>query len=185
MKPTEQLVEEHDAIKIMLKIMEKVAQKLEAGEKVAPEDLEAMVDFIRTFADKCHHGKEEDLLFSAMTEAGIPGENGPIAVMLMEHDKGRSFVRGLAEGIAGYKNGEKGAARQIAKNARNYASLLVQHIDKENNILYPMADMHISAEKQEELLEKFEKVEEEIIGPGRHRELHQTLERLRDTYLGA
>jgi len=183
MKPTEQLTEEHDAIKVMLKVIEKVSQKLEAGEEVNPEHLEFMIDFIRTFADKCHHGKEEDLLFSAMEEVGIPREGGPIGVMLSEHELGRKYVKGMGDGVASYKKGESKAALQIVENARNYAALLAQHIEKEDNILYPIADMHLSEEKQHELIEEFEKVEKDKIGIGKHQELHEVLHRLRDIYL--
>jgi len=183
MKPTEQLKEEHKAIKLMLRIAEKVNEKLEAGEEVNPEHLEQIVEFIRVFADKCHHGKEEDLLFVAMEEAGIPKEGGPIGVMLAEHDMGRSYVRGLSQAVARYKAGDRGVSPAIIENARNYVALLSQHIDKEDNILYPMADMHLSEAQQEELLEGFEKVEREKIGPGRHEEFHKLLDHLQEVYL--
>jgi len=183
MKPTEQLKEEHKAIKLMLRIAEKVNEKLEAGEEVNPEHLEQIVEFIRVFADKCHHGKEEDLLFVAMEEAGIPKEGGPIGVMLAEHDMGRGYVRGLSQAVARYKAGDRGVSPAIIENARNYVALLSQHIDKEDNILYPMADMHLSEDQQEELLEGFEKVEREKIGPGRHEEFHKLLDHLQEVYL--
>lgn len=72
MRPTEELVTEHNAIKRMLDILERVSRRLEIGETVDAEHLERIVDFIRGFADRCHHGKEEDLLFPEMEEAGIP-----------------------------------------------------------------------------------------------------------------
>jgi hemerythrin-like domain-containing protein len=183
MKPTEQLKEEHQAIKVMLRIAEKVCQKLESGEEVNPEHLEQIVEFIKVFADKCHHGKEEDLLFAAMEEAGIPRKGGPIGVMLTEHDMGRGYVRGMSEAVAKYKAGDRKASSAIVVNARNYIALLTQHIDKEDNILYPMADMHLSGERQKELLEEFERVEREKIGVGRHEEFHRLLDRLKEVYL--
>ena len=183
MKPTEQLKEEHQAIKLMLRISEKVCEKLECGEEVNPEHLEQMIEFIRVFADKCHHGKEEDLLFTAMEEAGIPKEGGPIGVMLIEHEKGRDYVRGMCEAVAKYKAGDRKASSAIVENARNYIVLLTQHIDKEDNILYPMADMHLSEERQKELLGEFERVERERIGVGKHEEFHKLLEHLKEVYL--
>lgn len=182
MKPTVQLKEEHQAIKLMLRITEKVCEKLESGEEVSPEHLEQIVEFIKVFADKCHHGKEEDLLFTAMEEAGIPKEGGPIGVMLTEHDVGRGYVRGMSEAIARYKAGGRRASSAIAQNARKYIALLTQHIDKEDNILYPMADMHLSKEKQKELLEEFELVEREKIGVGKHEEFHELLDHLKAVY---
>lgn len=184
MSPTEQLKEEHEAIKLMLKILEKVCEKLESKEEVNPEHLERIVEFIKVFADKCHHGKEEDLLFPAMEEAGIPKEGGPIGVMLTEHNMGRDYVKGMNEAVAKYKTGDRTVSPKIVENARNYIRLLTPHINKEDNILYQMADMRLSKEKQEELLEEFERVESEIIGADKHEEFHQLLRNLKQVYLG-
>ena len=138
MTPTEQLKEEHQGILLMLKILEKVCLKLESQEKVAPDHLERIVEFFRVFADKCHHGKEEDLLFPEMERAGISREGGPIGVMLMEHNQGRAYVRGMGEAAYGFRKGHPSAAAEFTKNARDYIALLTQHINKENNILFPM-----------------------------------------------
>jgi len=184
MSATELLKEEHRAIKLMLSILSEVSQRLEANEKVDPQDLSQMVEFIRVFADRCHHGKEEDLLFPALEETGVPREGGPIGVMLVEHDEGRAYARGLAEAVRRYRDGEEDAVRDIIENARNYANLLTQHIDKEDNILYVIADLHLSPEKQEELVKEFERVEEERVGAGLHEEFHHLLHHLKSTYLG-
>ncbi|MCL4425335.1 MAG: hemerythrin domain-containing protein [Firmicutes bacterium] len=184
MSATELLKEEHRAIKLMLNILREVAQRLEANEKVDPQDLSQMVEFIRVFADRCHHGKEEDLLFPALEETGVPREGGPIGVMLVEHDEGRAYARALAEAVGRYRDGREDAVRGIIENARNYANLLTQHIDKEDNILYVIADLHLSPEKQEALVREFGRVEEEKIGAGRHEEFHHLLRRLKKTYLG-
>ncbi len=180
---TEQLMEEHKAIKLMLSIIEEICKRLESGAKVDSDHLEKIVDFIRTFADKCHHSKEEDLLFPAMEEAGIPREGGPIGVMLTEHDYGREYVRGMAQAIDKYKSGDNEASTEIVKNARGYIELLTQHIYKEDNILYPMADKFLSENKQKELYEDFEKTEIERIGAGTHERFHELLHQLQDIYL--
>lgn len=179
----EQLKEEHEAIKLALQIMEQVCRKLDAGKPVSPEHLDGILEFIKVFADRCHHGKEEDLLFPAMEAAGIPREGGPIGIMLMEHDTGRGYVRGMAKGAAGLKDNQAGAAARFSENARNYISLLTQHIDKENDILYPMAEMHLSKEKQSQLLREFERVELERVGRGKHEEFHKFLEKMKGLYL--
>ena len=179
----EQLKEEHQAILLMLKVMEAVCKKLETGEDVSKDDLNAMVKFIKEFADKSHHLKEEDLLFPAMEEAGIPREGGPIGVMLSEHTTGREYVKGLSLGITDYAKGNSNAVNQIIENARNYSSLLSNHIHKEDNVLYPMAEMHISKEKQEELLKEFETVDREKIGLDKQKELIDILNTLKESYL--
>ena len=183
MKATEELKEEHKAIKIALSILSNVSKRLDSGEEVDPEDLGQILEFIKTFADKCHHGKEEDLLFVAMEKVGIPRDKGPIGVMLREHEQGRSYVRSMSEAVEKYKAGELSYSSQFVENAKKYTELLTQHIDKEDNVLYPMADMQFSAEKQRELIEKFEELEQERMGIGKHEELHELLHHLEDKYL--
>ncbi|MBS3166406.1 hemerythrin domain-containing protein [Candidatus Woesearchaeota archaeon] len=183
MKPTDQLKNEHEAIRLMLKILDKICRKIEAKEKVNPKHLEQAVDFIKTFADKCHHGKEENLLFPALEESGIPKEEGPIAVMLMEHNSGREYVKNMNDSIAKYKTGYAKTIAKFIENARNYINLLEPHIDKENNILYMIADMHISDKKQKELLKQFKLVENKVIGKGKHKEYHKLLHNLKKIYL--
>ncbi len=177
MRPTEQLKEEHKAIKLMLKVLEAVCTRLENKEVIPEGHFEKIIEFIKVFANKCHHGKEEDLLFPALEEAGIPKEGGPIGVMLMEHDTGRSYVKGMSESIVS-KDFNK-----FIENSRGYIELLNQHIDKEDNILYMMADMHLSSSKQEELLKQFERVERERISAGKHEEFHELIHHLKEVYL--
>ncbi len=183
MTATEVLKTEHTAIRVMLDVLNSVAARLERGEAVDTADLDAMLEFIRVFADSCHHAKEEDLLFPALERAGLPREGGPVGVMLAEHETGRGYVRGLADAVARLKQGDAGAADEAAHNARGYAELLDAHIYKEDNILYEMADMHLSAAEQERLVGEFERVEDERVGHGRHEQFHELLHRLRDRYL--
>ena len=183
MTPTEQLKEEHQGIQLMLRILDKVCQRLESGERVDTGHLEKILEFIRVFADKCHHGKEEDLLFPEMGKAGIPKEQGPIGVMLLEHGKGRDYVRGMNDAIEEYKKNGVNASSRFVENARHYVALLTQHIDKENNILFPLGERVLSEDQKEKLLEAFEKLEHERIGEGRHEEFHKLLGHLRDVYL--
>ncbi len=183
MRAIEELKKEHEAIKLMLRILEKVSEKLESSQSVDTDHLEKIVEFIQVFADKCHHGKEEDLLFMEMEAVGFPRDQGPVGVMLHEHDEGRVYVRRMKDGVAELKTGNKKSASVIAKNARDYVSLLSQHIEKEDNILYPMAENRLPEAKLKELEKRFEKAEEEIIGPGKHEEFHQLLHRLKELYL--
>ena len=104
MKPTEELKKEHQAVLLMLKIMDSLCAKLKDDE-VDPDHLLKIVDFIEVFVDKCHHGKEELILFPAMEVSGIPVENGPLGVMMHEHTTGRNCVRGMNVAANEYKNG--------------------------------------------------------------------------------
>lgn len=165
---TQNLMDEHRVIERMLKILNVACEKLEIGEKVSPEVFAKAIDFVRTFADGCHHGKEEDTLFPMVEKHGLPRDRGPTGVMMMEHEQGRKYIRGLAEAVEKYSKGDKAVERAILENARGYVSLLSRHIPKEDTILYPLADRMLGPDEQRELLEKFEKIEMEKIGPGKH-----------------
>jgi len=180
MKPTEQLKAEHEGIKLMLRILDKVCAK---PDEINQEHFTKMLEFLKVFVDKCHHGKEEDLLLPAMIEAGVPREKGVIKFTLLEHVEGRGYVKGMSEAFDNLKKGGSKASAKIAENGKNYIGLLVQHIDKENNILFPMADKVLSQGKQTELEEEFEKLEVERIGLGKHEEFHKLLHYLKEIYL--
>lgn len=183
MRPTEILIKEHDAILVMLEILQAVSTRLENNEPVKPEHLPQIVEFIRVFADKCHHGKEENLLFKSLVKAGLPEKGGPVAVMLAEHEMGRNFVSNMDAAASAFKGGDQTAAGQFIENARGYASLLSQHILKENEVLFPMADRVIPQNEQSQLLEDFDKVETEIVGDGVHERFHKLLDLLKSEYL--
>src|SRR5512135_730494 len=97
MQATDILSEEHKVIIRVLTALEKAASRLEAGEAVEPGFFIESADFIKGFADGCHHKKEEGVLFPAMIEAGLPREAGPVAVMLAEHEEGRRLTRGMRQ----------------------------------------------------------------------------------------
>jgi len=180
MKATEQLMAEHEGIKLMLSIMLKMIENNAEPDK---EHLEKAIDFIKVFADKCHHGKEEDLLFPALEKAGISKDRGPIGVMLSEHTEGREYIKNLSEAFIRYKAGDKTALSLIRENISNYVILLRNHIDKENNVLFMMADRFLTEGQQEELYEKFEKMEIEKIGEGKHEQYHKLLHEFQNRYL--
>jgi hemerythrin-like domain-containing protein len=137
-------------------------------------------DFIKGFADGCHHKKEEGVLFEAMAAAGLPKQAGPIAVMLTEHEQGRAYTRGMREAAGRLAAGDASAREAVVRNALGYAALLRQHIQKENGILFPMADQVIPVAKQAQVADDFERVEHEETGEGVHEKylaLAEVLER--------
>jgi hemerythrin-like domain-containing protein len=181
MKATQQLRDEHEGVKIMLNIIEQVCQKLQATGNLNGEHFEGILEFLKVFVDKCHHGKEEELLFPALVAVGVP-EDGPIAVMLHEHQMGRNYVKAIGTAFAGYKTGEIFSSKGVLQNAHGYISLLREHIEKENDVLFVMADNLLPEKRQDELFEGFEKIEEERIGVGRHEEFHGLLKKLSGIY---
>ena len=183
MKAIQELKEEHQAVKLTLQILTEIAKKLSQGYEVNLTHLEQILDFLKTFVDRCHHGKEEDLLFPALEKAGIPREGGPIGVMLHEHNLGREYVRNLTQGITDLKAGRIEAKARIVDNIRDYSLLLNQHIDKEDRILYPMGEKVFSREQDEAFLKGFAAIEDGRIGAGKHEEFHRMLHYLTEVYL--
>lgn len=183
MKATQQLKDEHEGIKLMLKIMENVSNDLEKGKELNINHYEKILEFIKGFVDKCHHGKEEDILFPAMVNQGVPNQGGPIAVMLHEHQMGRDYITSLSIAFEEFKEGNKLAINRIISISMNYVQLLRNHIDKENNILFMMADNVLNEEEQSKIFDAFEKLEVEKIGIGKHEEYHHLLKELKSIYL--
>ncbi len=160
--PTGRLREEHEVILRALTLLERLGRRLEAGESVDREGLAWLREFFGTFADRCHHGKEEQHLFPALERQGVPREGGPLAVMLHEHEEGRALVRAMAQ---------EGDDRQVAGAIRGYVALLRAHIEKENGILFPLAEQLLPEAEQQGLVHAFEAVEEAVAGPGVHERL--------------
>jgi hemerythrin-like domain-containing protein len=184
MQPIEDLKTEHEAVNITLKILDSICNTAEeAGEISNPEHVGQLIDFFKTFVDKCHHGKEEGLLFPALEGVGVSREGGPIGVMLKEHRQGRDLVAKMNVALAQYSEGNREAVSDLIQYARAYIALLTQHIEKENKVLFPMADRHLSREKQVELWEGFETIEKEKIGAGKHEAFHRMIESLEKFYL--
>jgi hemerythrin-like domain-containing protein len=183
MTPTEDLIKEHEAIKVMLGIMSKIAENLKANKALDAGDMEKIVDFLKTFADKCHHGKEENALFPELVLAGMPKENGPIAVMLHEHVIGRQHIKEMDTYLAEYKTGDSDSGELLAASLYNYVNLLENHINKEENVLFPMADNILNEQKQNDIFKQFEKIEKEVVGHGVHEKYHELLKELKEKYL--
>lgn len=183
MKATDELKKEHEGIQLMLRVMESVEEKFKSGEQVDIEHLTGILEFLSIFADQCHHGKEEEFLFPALEDAGVPREGGPIGVMLSEHQHGRELITQLKNAVADYKSGDTTNASRIEFIIKEYVALLSQHITKENTVLFPMADTKFDAKKDKELFEAFEQLERERIGVGKHEEFHNLLKKLEKIYL--
>jgi hemerythrin-like domain-containing protein len=164
MNPIEKLKAEHQIILRGIDLLEKGANQLEQGKEIASDYFRKSIDFIRNYADKYHHAKEEDILFVRLGKVGFPTQAGPVAVMLHEHNLGRGFVSGMEAAVEKYAVGDKTAIEEIAKNAHSYAELLRQHIRKEDMVLYPMAENALGKAGVDQMQSEFEQVEEKQAG---------------------
>jgi hemerythrin-like domain-containing protein len=183
MKATEQLRNEHNGILIMLEVFEKIINQTKNGDEFDKGDISDIIDFLKVFADKCHHGKEEGILFPAMIASGLSGESGPIAVMLMEHGMGREYIKGMVSGLEKFDLSKEEGIKILLENGEKYIQLLRSHIFKENNILFPIADQRISELEQNKLFLDYEEMETKVIGAGVHDKFHSLIHILRDKYL--
>jgi len=164
MEPIRILREEHDNILSGLETLETCARKLRDGEAVAPATMEGLIEFFRLYADKTHHGKEEELLFPAMIVHGFSREAGPIHCMLADHENNRALTRQMIQAVSEYREGDREAGRRFAAAAERYVSVLREHIQKENLVLFVMAEQALPAEDEPELLAKFVDVDQKKIG---------------------
>jgi hemerythrin-like domain-containing protein len=160
--PVEMLEAEHRVIQKMVAGMSLLAEQLKGGEPVDVSLLESIVAFLRTFADRCHHGKEETFLFPALIRRGVPSHGCPIGGLTMEHQKGRVMVGELADAIRGYAAGEPPAREDLVKSLRALVAFYPNHIWKEDYLLFPLAGKVLTPEDQQELMNKFETVEREL-----------------------
>jgi len=162
MNPTEILMQEHRIIEQVLNCLERIAQEAKTDAKVPRVHAEEAIEFFRKFADQCHHGKEEDRLFPLAHERGIPQEGGPIGQMLLEHTIGREAIRKMDDAIPAASDGDPAGLALYLEGAGEYLQLLRAHIQKEDRVLFPMADQVLSNEDQENLMKSFEEAEKEL-----------------------
>lgn len=168
MKATDVLMQEHRVIERVLDALATAADHLERSRSVRPGFFLEAADFIAGFADGCHHRKEEGVLFGAMIESGAPREGGAIDMMLDEHEQGRVFTRAMRDGAHRLDGGDEEGRRQVVSNARAYVMLLRDHIAKEDEMLFPLADEILSPERHDDVMRGFEQIERLDAGDGAH-----------------
>lgn len=182
MKPTELLSAEHRVIEQVLDCLAGIVAKCRKEGRLDAQPARDAVDFFRTFADRCHHAKEEAHLFPAMEAKGFSREAGPTGVMLHEHELGRSHVRAMAAAIDAAAAGDREAVARFSNHALAYIDLLREHIQKEDHCLFAMADQAFDEEDQQRLIEIFDKVESEEMGEGTHQKYLKIADELADRY---
>jgi len=174
------LVDEHEVIERVLNALEGEAAKIDSGAAVERYFFSEAIAFVREFTDRVHHQKEETILFPRMVAAGLPKEGGPIAVMLEEHEIGRSHVRAMSESLDKAIQGDAGARRSLIDAARSYVSLVRGHIQKENNILFPMAEHIFDPVAKATIHDEFSKAgKKDAVATDKRRRWAESLEQTR------
>jgi len=183
MKASEQLKADHGIIKSVLRVLAQACLRLESGAEVNPEDLRQILGFQKGFLLKCHVVKEEVYLFPLLVAAGVPRDGGPIGAMIADHNTFRDCVARMDGAVARYTSGERSAGAQIVSDAQFYITLLREHSDREDDVLYVLMDVNLNTQQQDELARQFDLLEEQEISPDRHQELLDSIERLEQEYL--
>ncbi len=156
---TQVMSDEHQLILRMIALVESNSALMEQGRFRNGQFFLDAVDFIRNYADRFHHAKEEDVLFVELIRNGMPEKQSPIEAMHMEHDQGRALVRAMEAAAEKTLAGETGQVQVLAENAKGYAELLRGHIDKEDNILYPLAERVLPEEVRPGMLLSYRQAE--------------------------
>jgi hemerythrin-like domain-containing protein len=158
MEATRCLREEHQVILRVLGCFEMALREARESGVLDLPTFEKFIEFFRGFADQCHHCKEEDRLFPVLVSAGIPKEGGPIGCMLAEHERARAFVRSIAERLAAAGQGNAAALEFVVDQGELYIDLLRNHIAKEDNVLFNMADGVLDESAVENLATAYDEV---------------------------
>lgn len=160
--PTDILETEHRYIKMVVDAIVKKLEFQNENNGFVIQEIEQIMDFMRSYADQCHHGKEEDLLFPALIEKGVPTQGCPIGALMADHKRGRNFVGELSKGIDLLKNGDQSGNKNITDGLNGIALLYPNHIWKEDYLLFPMTMKVMNADELRILSGKFEQVDEKM-----------------------
>lgn len=175
------MVEEHKYIKRMLVVTRKYCYRVMKNQPVKYEDFYKIIDFVRNYADRHHHGKEEKLLFeSMMKELGRPAEMLVRHGMLVEHDLGRLHMQELETALKKVMEGDDEARLDVIANAISYTHLLHRHIDKEDSVVYTFARRNLDRETQARLDAEGEVLEQEAEAQQVQQKYIQLLSELED-----
>jgi hemerythrin-like domain-containing protein len=165
MQPTEILKEEHRVIEQVLDCLERIANQCDSEDVLDKGAAHQIIEFFQNFADRCHHGKEEECLFPLLREKNLMMSH-PVGRMLNEHDQGREHIRAM---LAALDEKEVGTSVALfAGHAHAYVTLLREHIQKENHCLFPMAEELLSVRDMRALNHSFQHLEEDDLGGSTH-----------------
>jgi len=181
MQATDILIREHDLILRGIRVLEAMARRAASPAALPEADARAIIEFIRKFADGSHHAKEEGVLFPAMEAFGIPNQGGPIGMMLIEHDLGRAAVRKMDAAVSAFGS-DPAAHEAFAQAAFEYSTLLSNHIFKENNVLFRIADQRIPTAEDAKMVAAYGEHEAKASATGAYERYESVVEGLEATY---
>ena len=158
------LMIEHRLIERMIGIVKRILSDIEKEETVDPVFVDTTVDFIRTYADRTHHGKEEDILFKELSKRNLSEEDKLLMDELIEeHILGRKTTQKLIEANDRYKKGDRSALAEIISNLRLLTDFYPKHIKKEDKVFFPSARSYFSEQEDQDMLNEFWEFDRKMI----------------------
>jgi hemerythrin-like domain-containing protein len=158
------LMIEHRLIERMISLIERVLLQIESTQKVDPSFVDTAVDFIRMYADRTHHGKEEDILFRDLSKQPLSAEDQRVMKELIEeHVFGRQTTRALVQANTRYRNGDQSASADIASNLRTLVEFYPKHIEKEDKVFFPASMAYFTEEEDQAMLAEFWEFDRKMI----------------------
>ncbi len=170
---TVSLRRDHELIEKVIKAMESTIQLLTDGKQIPESILLPVIDFTKNFTDVCHHSKEEKSLFPALEQAGLPSNMGPIAMMLIDHQRSREIGTQMEKSAQEYLS--SGNSEKLVNDMQQYVEHITEHLWKENNRLFMMAEARLQyvSEKVDKELNEIEK--SKLVELGKTREHYEQL----------
>ncbi len=164
---TASLRRDHDLIEKVIKSMESTIQLLSDGKQIPESILLPVIDFTKNFTDVCHHSKEEKSLFPALEKAGLPSNMGPVAMMLMDHERSREIGTQMEASAKEYLS--SGDSTKLISDMHQYVEHITEHLWKENNRLFMMAEARLQyvSEKVDKELNEIEASKLKDLGKSR------------------
>ena len=156
MQPRGPLMIEHRLIERMIALIKKEIERLQESSTANPVFIDTAVDFIRTYADRTHHGKEEDILFRVLAKKDMSSKDKKIMdELVQEHVFGRKTVGELVKAKEMHFMGDQKALGIVIHKLSVIVDFYPKHIEKEDQIFFPAAMEYLSREEQQEMLQKF------------------------------
>ncbi|MEJ2689361.1 MAG: hemerythrin domain-containing protein [Deltaproteobacteria bacterium] len=158
------LMIEHRLIEKMIGQIHRLLERIETDRRIDPILIDTAVDFIRVYADRTHHGKEEDILFRLLAEKKLSADDRKMMDdLIADHEYGRKLTAAMVDANERYRNGEVGVLPEINANLRALVDFYPKHIDKEDKIFFPASRRYFTAEEDQAMLQQFREFDREMI----------------------
>jgi len=184
MTPTENLIKEHEEINELLDIMSKIALKIKSKDVFYPTDVEEIIDYLIIIIDKSHHGKEDEVFYPELISSGIPKETAPLSIINYEHTLAHRYLKDISSCVVNCKIGNDFSGELLADSLTNYVVVIKNHIQREEEIIFPIANEVLSSEKQNEISQRFEDIEQKNISLSFFDRFNKLLKKLKVKYPG-